>query len=98
MRAFEIGVVLPLTQYGADRVTVRWSELRQLALHAEAIGFDTIWTPDELLWREDDGPPWGVWEGVAMAGAVAAVTLACEGRDVGHVRAPPQPRDHRQGG
>jgi len=61
-------------QYGPDRVTARWSDLRQLALRAEAIGFDTIWTPDELLWRAEDGPPRGVWEGVAMAGAVAAVT------------------------
>ena len=41
---------------------------------AEAIGFDTIWTPDELLWRAEDGPPRGVWDGVSMAGAVAAVT------------------------
>jgi alkanesulfonate monooxygenase SsuD/methylene tetrahydromethanopterin reductase-like flavin-dependent oxidoreductase (luciferase family) len=74
MRSFEIGVVLPIMQAGSDRTTARWPELRRLALQAEAIGFDTIWTPDELLWREEDGPPWGAWEGVAMAGAVAAVT------------------------
>ena len=74
MRSFEIGVVLPMMQYGPDRTTTRWSELRRMALQAEAIGFDTIWTPDELLWRDEDGPPYGVWEGVAMAGAVAAVT------------------------
>lgn len=41
---------------------------------AEAIGFDTVWTPDELLWQSEVGPPRGIWEGVAMAGAVAAVT------------------------
>ncbi len=74
MRAFEIGVVLPIMQSGPDRTTVRWPELQRLALKAEAIGFDTIWTPDELMWRQDDGPPRGVWEGIAMAGAVAAVT------------------------
>ena len=74
MRSFEIGVVLPIMQIGPDRTTTRWSELRRLALQAEAIGFDTIWTPDELLWRDEEGPPYGVWEGVAMAGAVAAVT------------------------
>lgn len=45
-----------------------------MALQAESIGFDTIWTPDEFLWRAEDGPPRGFWEGVAMAGAVAAVT------------------------
>ena len=74
MRSFEIGIVLPIMQFGPDRETARWPELHQMALRAEAIGFDTIWTPDELLWRMDDGPPRGVWEGVAMAGAVAAVT------------------------
>jgi alkanesulfonate monooxygenase SsuD/methylene tetrahydromethanopterin reductase-like flavin-dependent oxidoreductase (luciferase family) len=74
LASFEIGIVLPIMQFGSDRVTTRWPELHQMALRAEAIGFDTIWTPDELLWRMDDGPPRGVWEGVAMAGAVAAVT------------------------
>lgn len=74
MGSFELGVVLPLMQFGPDRTTARWSVIRDMAVRAEAIGFDTIWTPDELLWRMDDGPPRGVWEGVAMAGAVAAVT------------------------
>jgi alkanesulfonate monooxygenase SsuD/methylene tetrahydromethanopterin reductase-like flavin-dependent oxidoreductase (luciferase family) len=74
MRPFEIGVVLPLMQYGPDRTTARWSEIRDMAIRAESIGFDTIWTPDELLWRMEDGPPRGVWEGVSIAGAVAAVT------------------------
>ena len=74
MALFELGVVLPLMQFGPERTTARWSTIREMAVRAEAIGFDTIWTPDELLWRMDDGPPRGVWEGVAMAGAVAAVT------------------------
>ncbi|MEW5990256.1 MAG: LLM class flavin-dependent oxidoreductase [Chloroflexota bacterium] len=74
MPTFEIGIVLPLAQYGPDRETARWPDIRAMAVRAEEIGFDTIWTPDELLWRTDDGPPRGVWEGVAMAGAVAAVT------------------------
>ena len=74
MRPFEIGVVLVTGQVGPERVTARWSELRDLALRAEAIGFDTAWTIDELLWRPADRPPIGFWDGVAMAGAVAAVT------------------------
>jgi alkanesulfonate monooxygenase SsuD/methylene tetrahydromethanopterin reductase-like flavin-dependent oxidoreductase (luciferase family) len=74
VRAFEIGVVLPLAQFGPDRATARWSVIRDMAARAEALGFDTIWTPDELLWRAEDGPPRGMWDGVSMAGAVAAVT------------------------
>ena len=74
MRALKIGLVLVAGDNGPQRVTARWSELRQLALRAEELGFDTIWTIDELLWRQPDRPPQGLWEGVAMAGAVAAVT------------------------
>jgi alkanesulfonate monooxygenase SsuD/methylene tetrahydromethanopterin reductase-like flavin-dependent oxidoreductase (luciferase family) len=74
LRSFEIGVVLPLMQDGPERLTVRWRDLREMALRAEAVGFNMIWTPDELLWHAEEGPPRGVWEGVAMAGAVAAVT------------------------
>ena len=71
---FQIGLVLPLNQEGPERTTPRWSVIREMAVRAESAGFDTIWTTDELLWRASDGPPQGVWEGVAMAGAVAAVT------------------------
>ena len=74
MHEFEIGIVMPLMQFGPDRTTARWTEIRAMALRAEAIGVDTIWTPDELLWRAQDGPPQGVWDGISMAGAVAAVT------------------------
>ncbi len=74
MSRFEIGVVLNTGQWGPERTTAPWSELREMALRAEALGFDTVWTPDELLWLPKDKPPIGFWEGVAMAGAVAAVT------------------------
>lgn len=74
MRSFQIGLVMPLAQFGPERTTTRWSEIREMAVLAEAVGFDTVWVPDELLWRSEGVPPQGVWEGVAMAGAVAAVT------------------------
>lgn len=74
MRKFQVGIVLPLAQFGPERTTARWSEIREMAVRAEAMGFDTVWTPDELLWRPEGAAPQGIWEGVAMAGAVAAVT------------------------
>src|SRR4051812_4739196 len=74
MRSFQIGVVVPMMQFGPDRTTPRWPDMREIALRAEQLGFDTVWTIDELLWRPRDQPPSGFWEGVAMAGAVAAVT------------------------
>lgn len=74
LRSFEIGIVAPLNQSGADRMTPRWPAIRAFALRAETMGFDTIWTPDELLWKPEDRPLIGFWEGIAMAGAIAATT------------------------
>ncbi len=74
MRTLEIGLVLPMGESFVDGSTARWAEIRELALRAEEIGFDTVWTADELLWRPPDGETHGWWECVAMTGAVAAVT------------------------
>ena len=74
MRNLEIGLVLPMGESFVDGSTARWPEIRDLAIRAEEIGFDTIWTVDELLWRSPNGPTHGWWECVAMTGAVAAVT------------------------
>lgn len=74
MRTLEIGLVLPMEESWTDGATPRWGEIREFAIRAEAIGFDTVWIPDELLWRPLDGQVRGWWECVAMTGAVAAAT------------------------
>ena len=74
MRSIELGIVLPLEEAWTDGSTPRWVEIREMALRAEAMGFDTVWIPDELLWRLSDGSIHGWWESVAISGAVAAVT------------------------
>ena len=74
MRSLEIGLVLPMEGSWTDGATPRWVEIRELAVRAEAIGLDTVWVPDELLWRPSDGQVRGWWECVAMTGAVAAAT------------------------
>jgi alkanesulfonate monooxygenase SsuD/methylene tetrahydromethanopterin reductase-like flavin-dependent oxidoreductase (luciferase family) len=74
MRSLEIGLVLPMGESFVDGSTARWVEIRDLAVRAEALGFDTVWIADELLWRPPDGAPQGWWECIAMAGAVAAAT------------------------
>ncbi|MEO5705187.1 MAG: LLM class flavin-dependent oxidoreductase [Candidatus Limnocylindrales bacterium] len=74
MRSPEIGLVLPMGDSFLDGATVRWSEIRDLAKRAEEIGFDTVWTADELLWRPEGDRAQGWWECIAMTGAVAAAT------------------------
>ena len=74
MKQLEIGLVLYTGEVPPDRVTARWEELSALALRAEEIGFDTVWAPDELLWRRTPETERGFWDGVAMMGALAAIT------------------------
>ena len=75
MRSFEIGVVLTSWRSSQDAATVPWGEIRDLALRAEEMGFDTVWSPDELMGRlVKDGPRYGFWDGFAIPAAMAAVT------------------------
>jgi alkanesulfonate monooxygenase SsuD/methylene tetrahydromethanopterin reductase-like flavin-dependent oxidoreductase (luciferase family) len=76
MRAFEIGVVLGSWRSTTDGSTVPWAEIRDLALRAESIGFDTVWSPDELIGRlVAGGPRFGFWDGIAIPAALAAATI-----------------------
>ena len=75
MRDLKLGLVLPLYEDIETGHGHRWGELRAMAMLAEEIGFDTVWVPDELLWRIADWPgPRGWWECIAIAGAVADAT------------------------
>jgi alkanesulfonate monooxygenase SsuD/methylene tetrahydromethanopterin reductase-like flavin-dependent oxidoreductase (luciferase family) len=75
MRPLEIGLVLPVGEvFAVESATPRWTEIRELVVRAERIGFDIVWISDELLWRATEPNPQGFWEGVAMTGAVAAST------------------------
>ena len=70
----ELGAVLPIMEEGEARHVPSGTEIIAQARRAEELGFDTIWAPDELLWQVEGGPPRGAWDGVSVAGAVAAAT------------------------
>ena len=65
----EIGLHLP----EVERV-VRWNEIRDLCRVAEDVGFDSLWVPDHLVYRDNEGASTGPWECWSMLSAVAAVT------------------------
>ena len=71
---FELGAVIPILESGSERLVPRGDEVLEQARRAEEIGFDTVWVPDELLWQVEGEPPRGAWDGISMAGAIAAVT------------------------
>ena len=80
MRPLELGIFLDIFE-GADptgQVTAarRWHELRAFARRAETLGFDSLWVPDHLLWRDDEGKgsTRGAWEAWSILAALSADT------------------------
>jgi alkanesulfonate monooxygenase SsuD/methylene tetrahydromethanopterin reductase-like flavin-dependent oxidoreductase (luciferase family) len=68
-RRVRIGVQLPEVER-----PVSWSELRGVALAAEASGFDSIWVGDHLLYRDDAGVSRGPFEAWSTLAALAEAT------------------------
>ncbi|MCP3976677.1 MAG: LLM class flavin-dependent oxidoreductase [bacterium] len=63
-----IGIQLPEIEWVAS-----WPEYRAMAVGAEAVGFDSLWLGDHLLYDKPDGPK-GPWECWTLLAAIAAVT------------------------
>lgn len=68
-RSIKIGLHLP----EIERV-VPWTEIADLCRVAEEVGFDSLWVPDHLLYRDAEGVASGPWECWSLLSAVAAVT------------------------
>jgi alkanesulfonate monooxygenase SsuD/methylene tetrahydromethanopterin reductase-like flavin-dependent oxidoreductase (luciferase family) len=66
-RPLRVGVQLPEVER-----PVRWPEIRDMAVAADNIGFDSLWVGDHLLYRSAEGPkgPWEAWSLLAAIGAV----------------------------
>ena len=72
-RPLKVGVQLPEVER-----EVRWPELRDMAQVAEAVGFDSLWVGDHLLFRDPDRPPRGPWEAWSVLATLAAITERVE--------------------
>jgi alkanesulfonate monooxygenase SsuD/methylene tetrahydromethanopterin reductase-like flavin-dependent oxidoreductase (luciferase family) len=49
-----------------------------MAIKAGALGYDSIWVGDHLLYRYPDEPPRGPWEAWTLMAAIAAITSRVE--------------------
>lgn len=67
-RPLQVGVQLPEVERH-----VSWPEIKDMALCAESVGFDSLWVGDHLLYRQPEGPV-GPWEAWSMLAAIGAVT------------------------
>lgn len=66
------GYVLPM-QMERDGEKPAWAKINALVKRAAELGFDTVWTVDEIVWRRPSWPgPRGFWECLTWTGAVAA--------------------------
>jgi alkanesulfonate monooxygenase SsuD/methylene tetrahydromethanopterin reductase-like flavin-dependent oxidoreductase (luciferase family) len=77
-RPLKVGYILPETEHRRGPDAVRWTELRAMAQRAEAVGFDSLWVIDHLLFRSADGESHGGWECWSLMAALAAVTTRVE--------------------
>jgi alkanesulfonate monooxygenase SsuD/methylene tetrahydromethanopterin reductase-like flavin-dependent oxidoreductase (luciferase family) len=84
-RSVKVGLALPETEFRRGPEVARWPELRQMAQTAEAVGFDSLWLIDRLLFPGGDEflgftmeQTHGGWEAWSLTAALAAVTERVE--------------------
>lgn len=74
----KIGAVLMLVEIDVLGRAFHFSEIRDTALRCEALGLDSVWVYDHLLYRDKKGQTTGIWEGWSMLSALAATTTRVE--------------------
>lgn len=89
----KIGLILPQYTLPLAEAVPRWSDIRAIAQLAEAVGFDSLWVADHLLYARASvaaqfgmpvpdelgrEPPVGYWDCWSLLAAVAAVTSRVE--------------------
>ena len=72
-----IGIVLPIAEEDGDPDVPSYALIREMAVGAEAAGFDSIWVYDHLLFRFD-GRTTGIHECWTILSAVAEATKRVE--------------------
>jgi probable F420-dependent oxidoreductase len=75
-RPLKVGLLLSVAEGSAGE---RWTNLRAMARHAEAAGFDSLWIADHMSVPASPGEPErGRWECWSILAALAAVTARVE--------------------
>jgi alkanesulfonate monooxygenase SsuD/methylene tetrahydromethanopterin reductase-like flavin-dependent oxidoreductase (luciferase family) len=72
-RPLRVGIQLPEVER-----EVHWPELMALAEAAEAVGADSLWVGDHLLYRGDGRPERGPWDAWSLLAGLAATTKHLE--------------------
>ncbi len=77
-----LGLNLPYTEGQLAGETPRWSDIRELARTAEAVGFDAVWISDHVGFGDpvshEPGAWSGAWESWTLLSALAEATTRVE--------------------
>ena len=74
----KIGLIVHLMNDADTNEKRSYDSIRAIAQQAEADGFDTIWLPDHLFYRNPGKPTRGMWECWTMLSALAEATERVE--------------------
>lgn len=74
----KIGLMVFLANTREDNSRRSYDSIRAVAQQAENDGFDSIWLPDHLLYRNPGEPTRGIWEAWTMLAALAEATRRVE--------------------
>ena len=69
IKGLDVGVQLPEVER-----TVQWPEMLEIAETAEAVGFESVWVGDHMLYRGDGRAERGPWDAWVLLAAIAAST------------------------
>jgi probable F420-dependent oxidoreductase len=73
-RRMKIGVMPSMGEGSLNGRTPRFSDIKEMAVAAEAIGADSFWLADHLIYRFPERDENGCWEVFTFMSGVAAVT------------------------
>jgi probable F420-dependent oxidoreductase len=74
----KIGLLVKTANDRATNGSRPYQAIREVALQAEADGFDSIWICDHMLYRTAGEPTQGIWEGWTVLAALAEATQRVE--------------------
>jgi alkanesulfonate monooxygenase SsuD/methylene tetrahydromethanopterin reductase-like flavin-dependent oxidoreductase (luciferase family) len=74
----KVGIFITAMAGGMRDGALGWRDLHAMATRAEALGFDSFWIPDHLIFEPEDAPRHGPWECWSLISALAATTNRME--------------------
>ena len=73
-RRMKIGAFSRTGERTLDGQRVRFNDIKELAVAAEAVGLDSFWLPDHFIYRPHEPDQLGCWEVFTFLSALASVT------------------------